>query len=369
MYPEVGLNLPKTAAYVSTSLKEMGLIVQEGVGNCSGVVGVLEGAHPGKTFAIRADMDALPITEETGLPFVSKHRGKMHACGHDGHMAIALGAARLLSDMKKDLYGRVKFIFQPGEEGPGGAKPMIESGVIEDVDAIIALHLGIWNVPAGHIGIKKGPMMASMDKFDIEVIGRGGHGAMPHLTVDAVCVASQIVSALQSIVSRKVSPTHPAVITVGSMHAGSAFNVIAERAVLEGTTRSLSPVVREQFPEWIESIVEGTCKGMGADYRFEYSWGYPPVVNEGYFTDFFQSVVEDLLGKDYVHQLSEPTMGGEDMAFYLEKVPGTFFALGIASEEGIPFPHHNPRFDIDESAMWTGTALLSETAARWLDKN
>lgn len=367
-YPEVGLHLPKTEAFVADTLRAMGLKVQTGVGNCSGVVGILEGAKPGKTFAVRADMDALSITEETGLEFASQHPGKMHACGHDGHMAIALGAARLLSEMKEELPGKVKFIFQPAEEGPGGAKPMIEDGVMEGVDAIMALHLGIWNVPVGHVGIKRGAMMASMDKFEIEIIGKGGHGAMPHMTVDAVCVAGHVITELQTIVSRKVSPVEPAVITVGSVHSGTAFNIIAERAAMEGTTRALNEDIRKNFPQWIESVVGGVCQGMGADYKFKYSWGYPSLHNDAEFADFFQTVAEDLLGPDQVHQLPEPTMGGEDMAYFLQKAPGIFFCLGIAGKDGIPYPHHNPRFDIDESALWTGSALLAEAAQRWLTK-
>lgn len=368
-HPEVGAEVPETAAFVAARLKDMGLSVRQGVGG-HGVVGVLEGARPGPCFAIRADMDALSITEETGLPFASKYPGRMHACGHDGHMAMALGAAQVLAAVRDRLPGSVRFVFQPAEEGPGGAKPMIEDGVLENprVGAIIGLHMGvIWDVPSGSVGVMPGPMMAAMDRVDITIRGKGGHGAMPHKTVDAVCVGSQVVCALQTVVSRRVSPLEPAVVTIGSFHSGTAFNIIAGTATLEGTVRCLSESLRQRMPGYIEGIVRGVASGMGAEYEFKYTWQYPVLENDPEFTEFFAGVAREVLGSERVIQLPEPTMGGEDMAFFLKEVPGTFFFLGSGTpERGTAHPHHNPRFDIDEEVLWIGTALFAETAWRWL---
>jgi amidohydrolase len=368
-YPEVGLDTPLTSAYIATQLQDLGLEVCRGCGG-HGVVGLLRGDAPGKAFAIRADIDALPVAEATGLPFASRHPGRMHACGHDGHAAIALGAARILSQLAPTLAGPVKFIFQPGEEGPGGAAPMIGDGVLEapPVGAIIGLHLGvIWDLPSGAVGVRPGATMASMDRFDIEVVGRGGHGAMPERTVDTLCAAAALVMQLQTIVSRRISPLEPAVVTVGSLAAGSAFNVIAERAHLSGTTRALSPTVRAALPGLIAAVAEGVATGTGAEVRVDYQWGYPVLENDAAFTAFFRELATGLLGRGRVFDLPAPTMGGEDMAFYLQQVPGTFFALGSGTpERGTVHPHHSPKFDFDEEVMWVGAALLAESARRWL---
>ncbi len=368
--PEVGLELPKTARYVAEVLRNLGLEVREGVGG-HGVVAVLRGRKgPGRTFAIRADMDALPVQEETGLPFASQHPGRMHACAHDGHMAMALGAAQVLSENRHRLPGCVKFIFQPAEEGPGGAKPMIDDRCLEEprVDAIIGLHLGnIWDLPSGTVGVKAGPMMAATDRFEITVRGKGGHGAMPHNTQDALCIAAQLVGALQTVVSRNLSPLAPAVLTVGRFHAGTAFNIIAETAHLEGTVRCLSEEIRQQIPQHMERIIRGITQAGGAQYEFSYHWGYPVLVNDPDFTAFFAQVAREVVGSERVRELDVPTMGGEDMAYYLQQVPGTFFFLASGTEEkGTKYPHHNPRFDFDEEVMWIGTALFVETAMRWL---
>lgn len=379
--PEVGTETPETAAYVAAALRDIGLAVREGVGG-HGVVAVLQGGGlgvsrvpggsggPARTFAVRADMDALSIQEETGLAFASKRPGKMHACGHDGHTAMALGAAKVLSLAKEHLAGNVKFIFQPAEEGPGGAKPMIEDGVLDDpkVNAIIGLHMGVlWDVPSGSVGVMPGPMMAAMDRFEMVVKGQGGHGAMPHQAIDAVCAASQLVTALQTIVSRRVNPLAPAVVTVGKFHAGTAFNIIAATAALEGTVRCLDEGLRKRMPEYIREIAEGVCRGMGAECELSYFWGYPVLENDCAFTEFFAGVARDVLGADRVARLPEPTMGGEDMAYYLREVPGTFFFLGSRPSSGPVHPHHNSKFDIDEGTLWTGAALLAETARRWLE--
>lgn len=371
--PEVGTETPETAAYVAGILTDLAFEVRTGVGG-HGVVGVLRGgtagaAGAGVTFAIRSDMDALNISEDTGLPFASNRPGKMHACGHDAHMAMALGAATVLSRIRESLPGNVKFIFQPAEEGPGGAKAMLEDGALEEpkVDAIVGLHIGcLWDVPSGSVGVMPGPMMAAMDRFEIVVKGKGGHAAMPHQAVDSVVVGSHVVTALQTVVSRKVSPLAPAVVTVGRFQAGTAHNIIAATAALEGTARCLNEDLRGKMPGYIEQVAKGVCQGLGADCDVTYYLGYPVVVNDPEFTAFFEGVAREVLGEDRVTRLSEPTMGGEDMAFYLQKVPGTFFFLGSTPSSGQIFPHHNPRFDIDEATLPVGATLLAETAKRWL---
>ena len=370
-YPEVGTDLPLTAAFVADRLREMDLDLRERVGGY-GVVATLRGDNPGRTIAIRADMDALSIQEETGLPFASRHPGVMHACGHDGHMAMALGAARVLKEHRASLRGNVKFLFQPAEEGPGGAKPMIDDGALEDpmVDAVIGCHLGvIWDIPSGHVGVKQGPLMAAMDGVDITIQGKGGHGAMPHLTVDAVAVGAQVVSALQTIASRRVSPLDPVVITIGTFSGGTAYNIIAETVQMSGTVRCLNEEVHQRLPGLIEEIAKGVASGMGAGCQVNYRWGYPVLENDPAFTEFFASVARDVLGPERVQEIPRPTMGGEDMAFFLQKVPGTYFFLGSGTaSRGTAYPHHNCRFDMDEDVLWMGTALFAETASRWLGR-
>lgn len=368
MYPEAGLETPRTAAYVAGILREMGLPVRQGVGG-HGVTALLEGKSPGPTIAIRADMDAIAVEEITGLPFASREPGIMHACGHDGHTAIALGAASVLTLAKDSLQGNVKFIFQPGEEGPGGALPMIMDGVMENprVDAVIGLHLGVlWEAPSGVVGVRPGPMMAATDRMEVIIKGKGGHGAMPHQAVDAVCVGAQVVTALQTVVSRMVSPLDPAVVTVGRFQAGSAFNVIAETATLECTVRCLSLDLHGKLPGYLETVVQGVCQAMGAEYELKYTPGYPVLRNDPAFTEFFAGVARDVLGGAGVITLPEPSMGGEDMAYFLQRAPGTYFFLGSRPPGPQVYPHHNPRFDIDESMLWVGAGLFAQTALRWL---
>jgi amidohydrolase len=375
-HPETGTETPETAAYIAAVLRELGIEVRTGVGG-HGVVGVLRGSpgdgrHDTRTIAVRADIDALNVQEETGLEFASKVPGRMHACGHDGHVAIALGAATILSRMKDGLKGNVKFIFQPAEEGPGGAKPMIEDGALRDpqVDAIVGLHMGcLWNVPSGSVGVMPGAMMAAMDRFEILVKGKGGHGAMPHQTIDALYVGAQVVSALQGIASRRTNPLSPIVVTVGQFHSGSAFNIIPGTAWLEGTVRCLDEELRARIPDMIREVAQGVSAAMGAECEVKYHLGYPVVINDRDFTEFFAGVARDVLeaaGRGTVQQIPEPTMGGEDMAYYLREVPGTFFFLGSRHE--VAYPHHNPKFDIDESTLPLGAALLAETARRWLER-
>ncbi len=357
--PETAYTEKKTSAYVAEYLKKEGLDIQTGIAQF-GVVGLMELARPGKTLMIRSDIDALPVTEETGLPFSSTHKGAMHACGHDGHMAMVLGAATVLNKVKDKLNGNIKFLFQPAEEGPGGAKPMIEEGVMENpkVDYSIGCHL--WPaVPEGNIGVKAGPLMAAMDRFDLKIIGRGGHGAMPHLCVDALEVGNQVVNALQRIVSRQMNPLQPAVVTIGSFHAGKTFNIIAGEAEMCGTTRTFDRDIWSSWPERMEKIIRGVCESMNAEYELKYTQGYPPTINDESMTEVVRRCAKDVVGGERVIE-PEPTMGGEDMSFYLEKSKGCYFFLGVGREGCASL--HNPKFDLNEDVLLTGVEMYCHVA-------
>ena len=334
--PELGFREEKTSAYVADYLKREGLSVVTGVAR-TGVVGLLETGRPGPTLLIRADMDALPITEETGLPFASRHPGVMHACGHDGHTAMALATATVMNALKDRINGAIKFVFQPAEEGPGGAKPMIDAGVMDHPHVDYALGCHIWpTIPEGTIGIRAGVLMAAMFRFDITIKGKGGHGAMPHLCVDALETGCQVVGALQRIVSRQMDPLQPSVVTVGKFESGTAFNVIPETAALCGTARTFDKTTWERWPDIIEGVVKGVCESMGAGYQMSHEQGYPPTVND-------------------------PGMAERmDMAFFLERVPGCFFCLGAGNDSfaGI----HNPRFGFNEAILLTGVETYCRAA-------
>ncbi len=357
--PEPAYTEEKTSAYVAEYLRKEGFDVQTEIAQF-GVVGLMRLSRPGKTLLIRSDMDALPISEETGLPFTSTHEGAMHACGHDGHMAMVLGAATILNRVKDELRGNIKFLFQPAEEGPGGAKPMIEAGVMENpqVDYSIGCHL--WPaIPEGTIGVKAGPLMAAMDRFDIKIKGKGGHGAMPHLCIDALEVGTQVVNALQRIPSRQMNPLQPTVVTVASFHAGTTFNVIPGEAVMCGTTRTFDRAIWNSWPERIEKIVQGVCQSMGAEYELKYTQGYPPTVNDESMAQIVRRCAEEVVGKEKVIE-PEPTMGGEDMAFYLEKSKGCFFFLGVGREGCAPL--HHSKFDFNEDVLIRGIETYCRVA-------
>ena len=357
--PETAFTEEKTSRYVADYLKKQGLEVETGIARY-GVVGRLDGGNSGKTLMIRSDMDALSVTEETGLDFVSTHGGVMHACGHDGHMSMALVAATILNQFKKDLKGHIKFLFQPAEEGPGGAMPMIEEGVMENpaVDYSVGCH--VWpGIPEGNIGVKAGPLMAAMDRFDLKIIGRGGHGAMPNLCVDALEVGCQVVNALQRVVSRQMNPVNPAVVTVGSFHSGSTFNVIPGEAEMCGTTRTFDRAVWDRFPEQMERIVRGVCESMGASYELDYVKGYPPLINDVEVADVVRRCAEAAVGKERVFE-PEPSMGGEDMAYFLERSKGCYFFLGVGREGCASL--HNSRFDFNEDALLSGVETFCRIA-------
>ena len=355
--PELGFDTEKTAEKVFAALAGLPLEIETGVAK-NGIVATLEGEEDGPTVALRADMDALPIQEETGLPFASETEGKMHACGHDGHTSMLVGAAHALSGMRDRLDGTVQFVFQPAEEGGGGGKVMVDEGVADGVSSIFALHL--WpGLPFGKVATKAGPIMAAADAFEMEIKASGGHGAMPHLASDAIAIAAQVVTALQTIVSREVDPVEPAVLTVGEIGAGTAFNIIPDKARIGGTVRTLNADLRREIPARIEELARGVAQGMRGDVDFAYNFSYPVTVNDEAAADLVLGVAEDLFGDESVLTLPNPSMGGEDFAYFLEKVPGAFIWLGIGEDvSGL----HTPKFAFDEEILPRGSALLTALA-------
>jgi amidohydrolase len=367
-HPELGFQEHETAAFVAERLRAHGLRVQTGIAG-TGVIGTLRGGKPGKTVLLRADMDALPIEEANDVPYRSTVPGVMHACGHDGHTAILLAAARVLAERRDGLAGTIKFVFQPCEERPpGGAKPMIEGGVLEDprVDAVFGLHLA-QELPAGTVAARPGPVMAAADMFRLEIRGKGGHAAYPHECVDAALVAAQVLVALHAIVAREVKPIEPAVITVGQIAAGSAPNVIPDTALLRGTVRTFDKKLREQLARRVEEVAVGVSRAMRADCTCTYEWGYPAVVNEPTMTALVLDVAKQVVGADRI-AAREPSMGGEDFAYFLEERPGCFFNVGTRNEaRGLIWGHHHPRFDIDdEAALPVGVDMFVRLVERYL---
>ncbi|PSB39769.1 M20 metallopeptidase family protein [Chamaesiphon polymorphus] len=361
-HPELGFQERLTAEAIAKKLTEWKIPHQVGIAK-TGIVAMIQGRKTSfrlKTLAIRADMDALPIQEANEVPYKSKHDGIMHACGHDGHVAIALMTAYYLSQHQNDFAGMVKIIFQPAEEGPGGAKPMLDAGVLQnpDVDAIIGLHL--WNnLPLGTIGVRSGALMAAVERFTLKIQGKGGHGAMPHQTVDAIVLGSQIVNTIQTIVARNVNPIDSAVVTIGEFKAGTACNVIADTATLTGTVRYFNPELTDFFQQRLDAIVAGICASHGATYQLDYTKLYPPVINDPKITELVRSVATDLVETPLGVVPECQTMGGEDMSFFLQAVPGCYFFLGSANpDRSLAYPHHHPRFDFDETALGTGVEMF-----------
>ena len=355
--PELGFDTEKTAGKVLAALDGLPLDIRTGVAQ-NGVVATLKGEGAGPTVGLRADMDALPILEETGLPFASEVDGTMHACGHDGHTSMLVGAAHALSGMRERMNGTVKFFFQPAEEGGGGGKVMVEEGVADDLASIFALHL--WpGLPFGKAATKAGPIMAAADAFEMTVRGAGGHGAMPHLTADAITMAAQIVTALQTVVSREVDPVEPAVLTVGEIGAGTAFNIIPETARLGGTVRTLNEDLRRRMPERIEHIARGVAQGMRGDAEIDYEFSYPVTMNDEGAANRALSVIGELFGEENKLELPNPSMGAEDFAFFLQKIPGAFIWLGVGQDiSGL----HTSTFAFDEEILPLGSALLTALA-------
>jgi len=364
MHPEVSFQEFKTAKYISDYYKKLGIDVRENVGG-NGVVATINGGYSGPTVALRADFDALPIQDEKDVEYKSTVPGVMHACGHDGHTATLLVLAKILFQNREQLNGNIVLIHQHAEEyAPGGAISMIEDGCLDGVDVIFGTHL--WSTePVGKIQYRVGAFMAAADRFKITILGKGGHGAQPHKTKDAILIGSQVVTSLQQIVSRKVDPVHSAVVTVGSFVAENAFNIIANSATLIGTARSFDEEVRAQIEDEIEKVVKGTCLMNDADYEYDFFRGYPAVVNHEEETHFLKDVAKDIPG---VHEVEESPlqMGGEDFSYYLEHVKGTFFFTGARpfhTEDA--YPHHHPKFDIDEKALLIAAKTLCAAAVQY----
>ncbi|MFC5588791.1 M20 family metallopeptidase [Sporosarcina soli] len=358
MHPELSFKEVKTAQYIHDFYADLGIEVRAGVGG-NGVVARVKGGRPGKTVALRADFDALPIQDEKEVPYKSTIPGVMHACGHDGHTATLLQVAKAIHELREDLAGEYVFIHQHAEEfAPGGAISMIEDGCLDGVDAIFGTHL--WSMtPAGTIEYLTGPIMAAADRFSIKVQGAGGHGASPHETKDAIVIASQLVMNLQQLVSRRVNPIDSAVLSIGSFVAENAFNIIADTATLGGTVRTFNPEIRDLMEVEMKRVVDGTALAHNCTIEFSYHRGYPAVVNHAAETEFLKTVAESVPEAQRVVE-SIPQMGGEDFAYYLEKVPGTFFFTGAMTAQ--PYPHHHPKFDFDEKAMLLAAKTLGAAA-------
>ncbi len=366
--PEIGFDLKQTSSYIRQCLDEMKIPCLTAAQ--TGIVGLIEGDKPGPTLALRADMDALPITEETGLPFASSN-GNMHACGHDAHMAMLLGTARIIKGIRSELKGNIKLLFQPGEEGYGGAAKMIEDGCLENpaVDAAVGLHVGqiFPEVSTGQIGICEGPILAAATKFEVTVNGESTHGALPHLGVDAITVASEIILALQKIISREMDPLKPAVLTVGKINGGESFNIVTPRVVFKGDFRTLYESDRQFIAGRLDELSTAIAKANRAGAEVNILGGYPPTVNNPGLVHRLIEVISKVVGANNVIEIKKPNMGTEDMSLYLEKVPGVFFVIGTGNpEKGITYPHHNSRFDVDEDCLWIGPAIFTCLALDYL---
>lgn len=370
-YPELSCEEQSTAAFVATELRAMGLEPVTDYADTHAVVALIEGAQPGPTVALRADMDALPIQELNTVSYASQHAGVMHACGHDAHTTMLLGATRLLLQQREQLRGSVRLIFQPAEEASNntvGATALIQAGLLAEppVGAIFGLHV-YPDLPVGHFGTRPGPMMASTDSFEVCITGQGAHAARPHQGIDPILIAAQAVSALHQLVSRRVDPLRSVVLTIGWIRGGQAENVIPETVRFGGTVRTLEPDLRAQVPIWMRQILDGLALGHGAQIALDYRPGSAPVVNQAEATAFVLETLDALVGTEQVQRIPAPSMGGEDFGAYLQAVPGCFFRVGTRNpEQASAPPLHSPHFDIDERALPLGAAALAALALDWL---
>jgi amidohydrolase len=371
MWPELGFHETRTSSQIAQTLASLGIPIKTGLAK-TGVIGVLTGqmaeSSTGprqKVVALRADIDALPVYEETELEFASKNHGVMHACGHDIHAAMMLGSAMVLSRLTEHFSGQVKFIFQPAEERLGGGKVLVEEGGLRDpyVDCVFALHL--WPLmPYGKIATRTGPIMAAVDNFHIEVVGKGGHGATPHDAIDAIVIGSEIVLALQTIVSRSIDSTSPVVVTVGTFQGGTSSNIIAEKVTITGTVRTLTADAQDTVEGRLKTICRGIAQAYGAECRVDYSKGYPATVNSAECVELVQEVASDVVGKSNVINLELPVMISEDFAFYTERVPGAYFLLGVGDETSVSL--HHPKYSPPEDIMHKGIEMFVKLALKYL---
>ncbi|MBO9998565.1 MAG: amidohydrolase [Cyanobacteria bacterium SID2] len=365
-HPELSGQEYQTAAYVAGVLSSCGLHVREGIGK-TGVVGDL--ARPdgdARCVAVRTDMDALPIHERTNLEFASRQEGIMHACGHDVHTTLGLGTAMVLSQLVEELPGSVRFLFQPAEEIAQGAGWMVEEGAMENVNAIFGVHV-FPSIPNGVIGIRYGALTASADDLEITITGESGHGARPYEAIDAIWIAAQVITSLQQAISRTHNPLRPVVLTIGKIEGGRAPNAIADHVHLQGTVRSIHPETHATLPQWIENIVANVCQTYGAGYEVEYRRLVPSVLNDTALTQIVESAVAEACGKDSIEIITEPSLGAEDFAMYLDKVPGMMFRLGVGVPNQRNYPLHHPQFDIDESAILTGVVTMAYSVWKYFE--
>jgi amidohydrolase len=361
MHPELGFREHRTAGIVADRLRALGYEVHEGIGG-TGVVGRIAGPRPGRTIMLRADMDALPIFEEREHSYRSQQDGTMHACGHDGHVAMLLGAAALIADRREELGGTVVLVFQPAEEGLGGAKAMLEDGLIERfaIERAYGLHLST-KYATGVLGFREGPMYASSDSIEIEVAGVGGHGSAPHDAIDPILAAAHFVTSVQQVVSRNVDPLEPAVVTIGAIHGGTTHNVIPRTCKMLGTVRAFSDEVRNAMPERIERVLRACCDASGATYGYEYLWRYPVTANDPVQTQYARALAEQTIGAERVVDAAA-LMGAEDFSFFAQRVPACFYTLGARANPDTSHPHHSSLFDIDEATLPTGVAMMTALA-------
>lgn len=369
-HPELSFEERETASEIAAHLRALGYEVEEGVGGGYSVVGLVHGtaagAEQGKTLAVRADIDALPVTELGEREYASQHPGVMHACGHDAHIAIAMTLAELLAARRDQLRGTVKLLFQPSEERAAGAEPMVNAGVMRGVDAVIGLH--VWSgQPVGSVIVQPGPFFASADELHLTVRGRGGHGAMPHLNVDPVVVTAQIITALQTLVSREIDPLHTAVVTFGSIHGGTASNVVADEVVLAGTLRTYDPADREHLLRRIGEVTHGIASSLRAEAVFEPGMSCPACINDAAITELIRRAVEASVGAEGIATGDLRISASDDMSRFLREAPGCYFAVGAGNEQrGITAPHHNARFDLDEACLPIGLEILARAALEYL---
>jgi len=364
-HPELSGEEFQTAAFVAGVLSSNGIHVEENVGK-TGVIGELEGNGKDKRIlAIRTDMDALPIQELTSLDFASRNQGIMHACGHDVHTTVGLGAAMILSQISQEITGKIRFLFQPAEEIAQGASWMVADGAMDNVDGILGVHV-FPSIPAGCVGIRYGALTAAADDIEIIITGESGHGARPHEAIDAIWIAAQVITTLQQAISRTQNPLRPVVLSIGQINGGRASNIIADSVRLLGTVRSLHPETRAELPSWIENIVKNVCDTYDATYQVNYRQGIPSVQNDIALTQILQSAAEEAWGGDRVQVLPEPSLGAEDFSMYLDQVPGSMFRLGVGfPDRKVNYPLHHPKFEVDESAIITGVVTFAYAAYKY----
>jgi amidohydrolase len=363
-HPELSGQEYQTAAYVAGVLSSCGIQVKEAVGK-TGIVGNLQGnGSDDRILAIRTDMDALPIQERTNLDFASRKPGIMHACGHDVHTTVGLGVAMVLSQLAEALPGNIRFLFQPAEEIAQGASWMVRDGAMRDVNAIFGVHV-FPSIPARSVGIRYGALTAAADDIEIFIQGESGHGARPHEAIDAIWIASQVITALQQAISRTQNPLRPIVLTIGQISGGRAPNVIADQVRMAGTVRSLHPETHANLPQWIEGIVANFCNTYGAKYEMNYRRGVPSVQNDLFLSQILEEASREAWGSDRVQILTEPSLGAEDFSLYLEHAPGSMFRLGVGSGDRLNHPLHHPEFEVDESAILTGVVTLAYAAFKY----